>query len=547
MISTGLVQLASDVSNNIRELNSGAASQFLLTGSLAESHINVAATIILAVCTALVLFMVPGLAFFYGGLVRRKNVATIMAQCFISMAIVTAIWIFGGFGLAFGSDTHGGFIGNIANYVFFKNILFTDGWRHLGLVVNATLADGVPFILFFLFQLAFAIITPALVVGAFADRLSWRGYIIFNVLFTIFVYIPVCHWIWGGGFLAQAGVLDWAGGIVIHATCGLAAIASVVVLGRRAVMKKETTAPSSLALVSVGAGILYFGWFGFNVGGSVYMPEVWANMAQATQGAANAAAFHTSMENALNIGVAAFVNSFLGMIAAMLMWMSLDFIVNKGKTSLASILTAGVAGLATITPAAGYVPMWAGLVFGLVGGLITYGMCKVNHHTHFDDALEVWPVHGIGGIVGALLLGAFATTLVNPNVLGATQHIGQSLGSGYLFGMEVGAVALVCAWTFVFSLAIFAITLLTKDKMTTEQQIEGLDKVLFNEVAYAPEISIDVVMHGDGEELTSHRHASKLSSKKSFKKINNSYDAQLAANKSGDTLASKIDNARHQE
>lgn len=536
MISTGLVQLASDA---VRELNSGAASQFLVVGQAAQGHINVAATIILAVCTALVLFMVPGLAFFYGGLVRKKNVATIMAQCFISMAIVTAIWIFGGFGLAFGSDTKGGFIGNIANYVFFKNILFTDGWQHLGLVVNVTLADGVPFILFFLFQLAFAIITPALVVGAFADRLSWRGYIIFNVLFSIFIYIPVCHWIWGGGFLAQHGVVDWAGGIVIHATCGFAAIASVIVLGRRSVMKKETTAPSSLALVAVGAGILFFGWFGFNVGGACCIAESYTTVSQVT----SATTVPTdTLNHALSIGFTAFVNSFLGMIAAMLMWMTLDFIVAK-KTSFASIMTAGVAGLATITPGAGYVPMWAGLAFGLIGGLICYGMCKLNHFTHFDDALEVWPVHGIGGVVGGMLVGAFATTLVNPNALGATQHIGASLGSGYLFGMQVGAIALVSAWSLVFGLAIFGITLLTRDKMTTEQQIEGLDQVLFNEQAYATEINVDVVMHGNGEELTSHRHASKLSRHKSYKK----QPITIGDNANKASLRKQIDDARHQE
>lgn len=510
---------------SIHELNSGAASQFLVTGHDAYNYISPTATIILAISTALVLFMVPGLAFFYGGLVRKKNVATIMAQCFISAAIVAAIWIFGGFGLAFGSDAKGGFIGNIADYVFFKNIFFTNGWHDLGMVVNVSIANGVPFVLFFLFQLAFAIITPALVVGAFADRLSWRGYIIFNILFTIFIYIPVCHWIWGGGFLETAGVIDWAGGIVIHATCGLAAIASVIVLGRRSILKKENTAPSSLALMSVGAGILFFGWFGFNVGGATYavLPTNLTTIQQVQTYLSNLDAFKQSMNVALNVGVTAFVNSFLGMVAAMLMWMTLDFSFNKGKTSFASILTAGVAGLATITPGAGYVPMWAGLVFGLIGGLITYLMCKVNHHTHFDDALEVWPVHGIGGIVGGLLVGALATTLVNPNILGSAQHLGTTLGSGYLFGVQVGAIALVCAWTLVFALMIFGITLFTKDKVNTPDQIEGLDKVYFNEVCYADEILPEMVLTGEGNQLVTvthspkkehHKHASGCCAKK---------------------------------
>lgn len=436
-----------------------------LVNSLTASNIDIGATILLAACTALVLFMVPGLAIFYGGLVRKKNVSTIMAQSFISMAIVTLIWIFGGFGLAFGT-TQGGFIGNPADYFLFRNILFTNGWNNLGIVVNTTYATGVPFILFFLFQLAFAIITPALVSGAFADRLSFRGYIIFTFLFTILVYIPVCHWIWGGGFLASNGVIDWAGGIVIHATCGLAAIASVLALKKRKILGKEDLSPNSIPLVAIGAGILFFGWFGFNVGGACLMPT------------------SINIEGAISAGLSAFANSFIAMCIAMIVWIIFDKFTKK-HTSLVSILTAGVAGLATITPAAGFVPIWSSLVIGFVGATICYWMCQLNHHTHFDDALEVWPVHGIGGIVGSLLVGAFATTTVNPIILGNTQHVGSSLGSLYLFGMQVGAIALVCAWTFVFSLGIFYLTKLTHDEATPKQQIIGLDKVYFDEQAYS--------------------------------------------------------------
>lgn len=443
-----------------------------LVSPLTTSNIDIGATILLAVCTALVLFMVPGLAIFYGGLVRKKNVSTIMAQSFISMAIVTMIWIFGGFGLAFGTS-QGGFIGNPADYFLFRNILFTDGWKNLGMVASDQYAAGVPFILFFLFQLAFAIITPALVSGAFADRLSFRGYIIFTVLFTLLVYIPVCHWIWGGGFLASHGVIDWAGGIVIHATCGLAAIASVVALKKRKILGKEDLSPNSIPLVAIGAGILFFGWFGFNVGGACLMPN-----AINTQGAISA-------------GLSAFANSFIAMCIAMIVWIIFDKITKK-HTSLISILTAGVAGLATITPTAGFVPIWSSLVIGFVGAVICYWMCQLNHHTHFDDALEVWPVHGIGGIVGSLLVGAFATMTVNPVILGPTQHIGTSLGSWYLFGMQVGAIALVCAWTFVFSLGIFYLTKFTHDEATPKQQIIGLDKVYFDEQAYSDGIKHEI-------------------------------------------------------
>ncbi len=441
--------------------------QSLVTPLADSNSINLGATILLAVCTALVLFMVPGLAIFYGGLVRKKNVSTIMAQSFISMAIVTLIWIFGGFGLAFGTS-QGGFIGNPADYFCFRNILFTDGWSHLGLVANNSYAAGVPFILFFLFQLAFAIITPALVSGAFADRLSFRGYIIFTILFTIFVYIPVCHWIWGGGFLADHGVIDWAGGIVIHATCGLAAIASVVALKKRKILGKEDLSPNSIPLVAVGAGILFFGWFGFNVGGTCLVPGV-----------------DPDWHGAVSAGLSAFANSFIAMCIAMIVWIIFDKFTKK-HTSLISILTAGVAGLATITPTAGFVPIWSSLVIGFVGATICYWMCQLNHKTHFDDALEVWPVHGIGGIVGSLLVGAFATASVNPVILGQTQHIGSSsLGSSYLFGMQLGAICLVCAWTFVFSLGIFYLIKFTHDEATPRQQIIGLDKVYFDETAYS--------------------------------------------------------------
>ena len=447
-----------------------------LVGPSISGDINVGATILLAVCTALVLFMVPGLAIFYGGLVRKKNVSTIMAQSFISMAIVMLIWIFGGFGLAFGTS-QGGFIGNPADYFAFRNILFTNGWDNLGIVANNSYAAGVPFILFFLFQLAFAIITPALVSGAFADRLSFRGYIIFTILFTLFVYIPVCHWIWGGGFLAQNGVIDWAGGIVIHATCGLAAIASVVALKKRKILGKEDLSPNSIPLVAVGAGILFFGWFGFNVGGACLVPSD----------------NPTNWDGAISAGLSAFANSFIAMSIAMIVWVIFDKITKK-HTSLISILTAGVAGLATITPTAGFVPIWSSLVIGFVGATICYWMCQINHKTHFDDALEVWPVHGIGGIIGSLLVGAFATTTVNPVILGPTQHIGASLGSGYLFGMQLGAVALVCAWTFVFSLGIFYLIKFTHDEATPKQQIIGLDKVYFDEQAYSDGIKHKIQM-----------------------------------------------------
>ena len=428
------------------------------------TNINITATVVLLVCTALVLFMVPGLAIFYGGLTRRKNVVTIIAQCFISCTIVTLIWIFGGFSLAFGTSA-GGFIGNPGDYFFFRNVLFTNGWGNLSLVVNTNLANGVPFIAFFLFQLAFAIITPALVTGAFADRLKYRGYILFTILFTLFIYIPVCHWVWGGGFLMTGGAIDWAGGVVIHATCGMAAIMSVITLKRREILPNETTTPHSLPLVSVGAAILFFGWFGFNVGGATYAPGT--TLPDAT--------------NILNVAVAAFANSFIAMVSATTIWTTIDYIIKK-HTTLTGILTAGVAGLATITPAAGFVPIWASLIIGLVGGLVCYWMCKLNHKTGFDDALEVWPVHGVGGVTGSILVAAFATPWVNPFIL---PKFVTGLGSGLLLGWQLAMIIVVCLWTGVFSYGIFYLLIKLGCKADNQQQIDGLDNVLFGENAYS--------------------------------------------------------------
>lgn len=435
-------------------------------------QINLTSTIVLLICTALVLFMVPGLAIFYGGLVRKKNVTTIMAQCFISIAIVTFIWIFGGFGLAFGSDL-GGVIGNPWDYFFFRNVICVgNNLTTPQMIVNATFAGGVPFIAFYVFQLAFAIITPALVTGAFADRLNYRGYIIFTVLFTLLVYIPVCHWIWGGGWLMKQGVVDWAGGIVIHATCGAAAIGSVTILKKRSILNNESVAPHSLPLVAIGAAILFFGWFGFNTGSATYMPIV------------NTVTYDGN--RLLEIGLTSFTNCIMALITAMIIWTILDLIF-KRKTSLTSILTAGVAGLATITPGAGYVPIWAALIFGASGGLICNLMCMLNHKTHFDDALEVWPVHGIGGILGAFLVSIFGCSFVNPIALNSSNGFenNQQMSSLTLLEWQSITIVVVCVYSFVISIIIFLFIYLLRGKANPNEQNEGLDHVLFNEDAYS--------------------------------------------------------------
>ena len=359
--------------------------------------LNTGDTGFVMLCTALVCMMTPALALFYGGMVRKKNVLTIMMQNFISMGVTAIIWIFGGFSLAFGPDV-GGLFGDISYHFALDKV---------GIAPSPVYASTVPFILFFAYQLMFAVIAPALITGAFAGRLNFRGYLKFLILWMIFIYIPVCHWIWGGGFLAKIGVMDFAGGIVIHVSAGFAALASVIFLGRRDDMKPgEPTVPNNLPLVAVGAGLLWFGWFGFNAGG-----------AYAADG----------------LAAYAFTNTTIAGSIAMIVWMLYDWHYDR-KPSFSGVLVGAVAGLATITPCAGYVEPWAAIIIGAVGSSVCYYAKYVQERLGFDDALEVWRAHGMGGVTGALLLGILASSnidkvnasihqLLNAVVL----HIGEHL------------------------------------------------------------------------------------------------------------------------
>lgn len=469
-------------------------AQDIAIGTSAMNFINPVNTVLLAICTALVFFMLPGLAFFYAGLLRKKNVVTLLQQVFASAAIVTVIWIVFGFSLAFGNSWKG-IIGDIRDFALFRNIIFNSDWSSPSIVVNKTLAAGVPFVLFFLFQLAFAVITPALVVGAFADRLTWRGYVIFNILFTVFIYIPACHWIWGGGFLAQWGAIDWAGGIVIHATCGLAAVGSVLILKRRKVLLKESLDPHNIPLVAIGASILFFGWFGFNMGGSSYLALSDSNLT-------NKQVLDSLNQQLINVGIASFSNSFIAMAMGMLVWIVFDWIFRR-KTSFIGLVTGAIAGLATITPTAGYVVIWASVPIGLLGGVVTYGVAKLFHSIHFDDALEVFPIHGVGGIVGSLILGALITPSINPNAIQApVGTILPTYGSLKIFILELIAVSIVSAWTLVITVISFVIIkYLFLGELRYEEQIKGADQVIHNESAYGHEYNIDNIINGVGENL----------------------------------------------
>ena len=394
-------------------------------------------TAFILLCTALVCLMTPGLAFFYGGLVQRKNVLTIMMQSFISMGVIAVVWIFGGFSLAFGPDV-GGVIGDITYHFALDKV---------GAAPSPDYATTVPFILFFAYQLMFAIITPALITGAFAGRFNFRGYLQFLVLWMIFVYIPVCHWVWGGGFLGRLGVVDFAGGIVVHVNAGFAALATVFFLGPRDdVAPGAHPEPNNLPLVAVGAGLLWFGWFGFNAGG-----------AYAGDG----------------LAAYAFTNTTIAGSIAMLVWMVLDWHFAR-RPSFSGVLVGAVAGLATITPCAGYVPPWASIIIGAAGAVVCYFSRWVQERLHFDDALEVWRAHGMGGTCGALLVGVFASAAINHVQAGVEQ-----------FFLQLSGIVVTAVWSFCATWVILrVISRFGPIRVNYEQELEGLDEALHGESAY---------------------------------------------------------------
>lgn len=394
--------------------------------------INSGDTAFMMLCTAMVCLMTPGLAFFYGGLARKRSILFIMMESFISMGIVTLIWMFGGFGLAFGKDIHG-VIGRFTDYF---------GLAHVGLVPNAVHAASIPFALF---QLMFCVITVPLMTGAFAERLNLKGYILLLICWTILVYIPVCHWVWGEGFLSKWGFVDFAGGTVIHTTAGFAALASIFVLGKRKVAKQGMH-PNNLMAAAIGTGLLWFGWFGFNSGGAL-----------------SAGALATK----------AFTNTLVGLASGMIAWLIMAKIL-RGKINFVDVMTGSVAGLATITPCAGYIAPSSAIIVGIVAGIICNLAVGFRQKKGWDDALDVWGVHGVGGFTGTILIGLLADKTVNG--VGASFH--QLL-------VQVGGVVLTAIYAFVLTYVLLKILgAVTQIKPTQKQIEEGLDKTLLEETAY---------------------------------------------------------------
>lgn len=395
------------------------------------------------VATSLVMLMTPGLAFFYGGLVGRKNVLAIMIQSFVSLGWTTVIWFVAGYSLCF-SGGQGGVIGNL-------DLAFLMGTN-----LNSTFFGNsdIPLYVFVAYQMMFAIITPALISGAFTNRVRFPAYLMFLTAWLFLVYFPLVHMVWGGGLLAEMGVLDFAGGIVVHASAGMAALASVYYVGKRNIIERG---PHSIPLVALGTGLLWFGWYGFNAGSELKVDT---------------------------ITVTAFLNTDVAASFAAITWLILAWVLEK-KPKFVGLLTGAVAGLATITPAAGFVTIQHAALIGVCAGVVCYFAVALKNKLHWDDALDVWGVHGVGGTLGVILLGLFASSAVNPMV---TTN-GLLLGGGFSFFLtQLISVLVVCIYCFAFTYVMLkVINLITPVKVTREEEEAGLDSSLHGEIAYEQE------------------------------------------------------------
>ena len=396
-------------------------------------------TAFMLLATSLVMLMTPGLAFFYGGLVGRKNVLTIMMQSFVSLGITTIIWFSVGYSLCFSGDNFG-IIGNL-DKAFMMGILPTD---------VSPYGDGtIPELLFAAYQMMFAIITPALITGAFTNRVRFKAYLLFLVAWLFLVYFPFVHMIWHPeGLLAQWGVLDFAGGIVVHNIAGMAALASVLYVKKRRVMEDG---PHSIPLVALGTGLLWFGWYGFNAGSALTVNTVTTT---------------------------AFINTDIAASCAAISWLLVEWMLLK-KPKFVGLLTGAVAGLATITPAAGFVTPQAAAVIGLVSGIVCFGAVSLKNRLKLDDALDVWGVHGVGGLIGIVMLGLFATTAVNADGVN-----GLFYGNASFFGKQLAAIVISSVYAFGFTfLMLFLINKITR-VVTTEKEEAELDNSTHGESAY---------------------------------------------------------------
>jgi len=403
-------------------------------------------TAFMIISTALVLMMtLPGLALFYSGMVRKKNILATMAQSLIATALISILWCGGAYSLAFSGD--GAFIGD-ASRIFLKD---------MGLQSVSSFAQTIPEIVFMAYQMTFAVITCALVAGSVAERMTFSAFIIFSALWLFIVYVPSAHWVWGGGFLQKMGLLDFAGGTVVHINAGVAGLVAALMIGNRVGFGRENLAPFDLSLAVIGTGLLWVGWFGFNGGSAL--------------GANSRAVF-------------AIVATHLAACAGALIWSVLEWL-QRGKPSVLGIISGAVAGLGTITPASGYVLPWHGLVIGLIAGAVCYWCCTVAKHLfRYDDTLDVFGVHGVGGIMGTLLVGVFASSAVTST---ATDPGVSGLLEGNLHQLSVQAIGVIVTlvWCVIGTfLCLKATSLIVKLRVTGDEEREGLDIALHGEALH---------------------------------------------------------------
>lgn len=415
----------------------GVFSQFIFPEDLISKNkipnFNSADISWMLVASAMVLIMTPGLGFFYGGMVQKKNVISTILQSFIAMGIISVVWVIVGFSLAFGKSI-GGIIGNPMDYMFFKNVGTQSAW---------SLAPTIPLALFAVFQMKFAIITPALISGAFAERIRFWAYLLFIILFSLFIYAPLAHAVWHpDGLLFKFGILDFAGGAVVHMSAGWAALAGALFLKKRA---KPVHDPSRITYVILGTALLWFGWFGFNAG----------------------SAFSSG-----SIAVQAFVNTTVASAAAAISWGFIEKIKGK-RLSAMGVCIGAVVGLVAITPAAGYVSTAHALVIGIIAVAVSSWVVDLRAKTNIDDTLDVFPCHGVGGIVGMILTAVFA----DPHINSAVTEPGLMFGETSLFIKHIVAIIGISMFTFFGSYFLLFITnLITPLRVTENYEMEGLDR-----------------------------------------------------------------------
>jgi len=403
--------------------------------------VNPTDTAFIIICSALVMFMTPGLALFYAGMTRSKNALGTMMQSFAALGVISLVWLFWGYSLSFGTDING-MIGGF-------DFLFMSG---VGMEPHESIASNLPHVVFMIFQCMFAIITPALITGAFAERMRFSAFLIFIVLWCTFVYAPLCHWVWGGGWMGEMGALDFAGGAVVHMSSASAALAAALVIGKRKGWGKRSFLPHNLPMTMIGTALLWFGWFGFNAGSALAADGLAGNAFATTHFAAG---------------------------TAMLAWIFAEWKFH-GKPTTLGAASGAVAGLVAITPAAGFVGIIPSVIIGLGAGVFCYYGVSLKSRLGYDDSLDVVGIHGIGGIWGALATGLFASTAINPG--GAD---GLFYGNAAQLWIQFVSVVATCLFAFIVSYILLkVVNAIVPLRISEEDEEAGLDVAQHSESAY---------------------------------------------------------------